>query len=189
MRVDAIVSARLELVSLSPGRIEGLLGAGQATARAGEERGERELVFPPGWAEQEEWLLRYRLDQMRHDPATQPWLLRVIVMRDASSRVVGHIGFHGPPNESGAVEIGYTVFPEHRRRGIAIEAVRAMFDWALEERGDLRFVASVSPSNAPSLALVRKLGFVVVGRQWDDRDGEELVLEIDPRRTGLRSGS
>ena len=38
-------------------------------------------------------------------------------------------------------------------------------------------VASVSPRNAASLALVRSLGFRQVGEQIDEVDGLELVFE------------
>jgi RimJ/RimL family protein N-acetyltransferase len=36
----------------------------------------------------------------------------------------------------------------------------------------------VAPSNPPSLAVVRKVGFVQTGVQMDEIDGEELVFEI-----------
>jgi RimJ/RimL family protein N-acetyltransferase len=96
--------------------------------------------------------------------------------------MVGHAGFHGPPGINGldapdAVEVGYTVFPEHRGRGYAQEAVRALMDWAGTEHGMRRFIASVAPDNEPSLAIVRKLGFSQTGEQWDDEDGLELVFE------------
>ena len=48
-----------------------------------------------------------------------------------------------------------------------------------EERGVKRFVASVAPSNEPSLAIVRKLGFVQTGERMDDEDGLELVFELE----------
>jgi RimJ/RimL family protein N-acetyltransferase len=38
-------------------------------------------------------------------------------------------------------------------------------------------IASVSPENAPSLAVIRKLGFEQTGEQWDEEDGLELVFE------------
>jgi [ribosomal protein S5]-alanine N-acetyltransferase len=45
-------------------------------------------------------------------------------------------------------------------------------------------VASVSPRNPASLALVRSLGFRQVGKQIDEVDGLELVFEralpLDP---------
>lgn len=31
----------------------------------------------------------------------------------------------------------------------------------------------------PSLVLISKLGFVQTGVQWDERDGEELVFEVE----------
>jgi RimJ/RimL family protein N-acetyltransferase len=99
--------------------------------------------------------------------------------------MAGHIGFHGPPGvnarrEPDAVELGYTVFPEHRRNGFATEAVRGLLEYA-HAHGIHRFVASVGPENEPSLRLVHGLGFVEVGRHWDEEDGDELELELhDP---------
>jgi RimJ/RimL family protein N-acetyltransferase len=78
---------------------------------------------------------------------------------------------------TGRLEVGYRIFPEHRRRGYATEAVRALLDWARAQGID-RFIASVGPKNAPSLALVRQLGFREVGCHWDDEDGEELEFEL-----------
>jgi len=99
-------------------------------------------------------------------------------------RVVGHAGFHGPPGvnalgEAGAVELGYTVFPDFRRRGYASEAVAALMRWARRERHVHVFVASVAPDNEPSLAIVRKLGFEHIGEHWDDEDGRELEFRLE----------
>jgi RimJ/RimL family protein N-acetyltransferase len=147
-------------------------------------RGEAETVLGakvpdhfPGHAER---LLRIRLEDMRVDPSTAPWLLRAMVLREPGRPMVGHVGFHGKPDARGAVEIGYTVFPEYRRRGFAIESVRAMFRWASVEHRIARFRASVSPGNEPSLRLLAKLGFRQTGTQWDEEDGEELVFELAP---------
>src|SRR5680860_938838 len=52
------------------------------------------------------WLRQYRLDQIRADPAAAPWLVRAVYGQPADA-VVGHAGFHGPPNPDGMVEIGY----------------------------------------------------------------------------------
>ena len=92
--------------------------------------------------------------------------------------MVGQIGFHEPPDRAGVVEVGYMVFPEHRRRGYAEEALRTMIDWAAGRPGVTAVRASVSPHNEPSLNLVAKLGFVQTGSQIDDIDGLELVFEL-----------
>ncbi len=125
--------------------------------------------------------LQYRLAQLRADPSIQPWLGRAIVLTDPSGarHVIGSIGFHGPPDPERRLEVGYSVDPTYRRRGYAIEAVRALLDWALRSHGIRRFIASVSPDNAPSLGLIGQLGFRRVGEQIDEIDGLEYIFEAD----------
>ncbi len=103
---------------------------------------------------------------------------RLMVPLAGEPRVIGNIGFHGPP-ANGVAEIGYTVFAPYRRQGYATEAARALFDWAAGSEGVTRVRASVAPTNAASLAVVRKLGLHQVGTRTDERDGEELVFEAD----------
>jgi ribosomal-protein-alanine N-acetyltransferase len=142
-----------------------------------------EAAVPEGWPHPaEERFFRRRLEQMQRDPEAQQWLARALVLRDPEPIMVGHAGFHGEPGVSGtekprALELGYTVYPPYRGRGYATEAALALMDWARRERGIHDFVASVAPDNLASLAIVRKLGFVQTGEQWDDEDGLELVWE------------
>ncbi len=171
--VDPIRSERLDLVSLSPEFLAAIVEGDRQ--RAGTLIG---LDLPGGWLQDDERFVRLRLEQMRKDPSARQWLIRAMVLRAPRRRIVGHIGFHGSPDARGAVEVGYTVEPDHRRQGYALEAVEALFEWAWCEHGISHFVASVSPRNDGSLALVRKLGFRQTGSQWDEEDGEELVFEL-----------
>ena len=171
-----IRSERLELVWLTADAMDALLGG---------RHDELPYAVPPEWPDAHDArFLRLRLRQLRADPSRADWGVAAMVLRDGRE-LIGHIGFHGPPGANArrvvdAVEVGYTVFPEHRRRGYATEAVQAMLGYA-RERGVHRFLASVAPENEPSLRLVRRLGFVEVGRHWDEEDGEELELELhDP---------
>lgn len=123
--------------------------------------------------------LRDRLREMVQDVARSEWLApRMMVVREGR-RLAGHLGFHGPPGEDGRVEVGYGVLPEYRRQGYAVEACRGLFAWAARERGVTRFRAAVSPANAASLAVVRRLGFRQTGVQIDPEDGEEQVFEME----------
>jgi RimJ/RimL family protein N-acetyltransferase len=170
---ETIATERLDLVWLSPELIEALLD---------DRRDALDFAVPEDWPDpHDRRFLAFRLRQTSDDPGRAPWLVRAIVLRD-EDRMIGHIGFHGPPGvnarrEPRAVEVGYTIFPEHRRQGYATEAVRGLLGWARSQGID-HFVASVGPKNEPSLALVRRLGFVEVGRHWDDEDGEELEFEL-----------
>jgi RimJ/RimL family protein N-acetyltransferase len=121
---------------------------------------------------------RRRSAQMEADPSIHEWLARAMVLDpDGRRHAIGTIGFHGPPDDRGRVEVGYRIEPAYRRRGYTREAVQAMFDWAFHEHGIRRFVASVLPTNQASLALIRGFGFTKVGEQMDEVDGLEYVFE------------
>jgi ribosomal-protein-alanine N-acetyltransferase len=126
----------------------------------------------------EKWLWEIRRDQLRDAPEAAPWLVRAAVLVDDGS-VVGHAGFHGPPDGDGAVEVAYTVVPGRRGEGLSHRLLRALVDEAAASP-DVRVVrASISPDNLPSLAVARRAGLEHVGEQWDEEDGRELVFELD----------
>jgi [ribosomal protein S5]-alanine N-acetyltransferase len=177
--MDRITSERLELVSMSPNFIDNLLAE-----RRGEAEAAGNFKLPEGWPDPHDaGFLSLRLRQMRERPETQEWFAYAVVLPDSHRPMIGHAGFHGPPGVNArkapdAVEVGYTIFEPYRRNGYASEAVRALLGWAAAEHGIHRYIASVSPDNEPSLAIVRRLGFVKVGRHWDEEDGEELEFEL-----------
>jgi [ribosomal protein S5]-alanine N-acetyltransferase len=133
--------------------------------------------IPADWPQGMESVLRFRIAIAQQRPESLPLLLRAMVLRAEPDLVVGRIGFHGPTDEAGMLEIGYEVFPEYRRRGYALEAVLAMFRWAQCDPAVRRFRATVSPDNLASRNLVAQIGFIEVGTQWDDEDGEETIFE------------
>lgn len=172
MTVPAIGTPRLVLLSLDAADLQRVL--------AGDEVGTGErlgCVLPGDLGLAAEGLLRIRLHDLRTVPEAQPWLLRIIALRGTPKRMVGFVGFHGPPDGAGRVEVGYEVLPEHRRRGYALEATRGILEWA-RGQGATRFVASVRPDNAASQGLIAKLGFRPAGSQWNAIDGTELVFEL-----------
>ncbi|WP_239160789.1 GNAT family N-acetyltransferase [Virgisporangium ochraceum] len=125
-------------------------------------------------------LWRMRSAQCERDPASAAWVTGIIW--DAHRGLaVGAAGYHGPPDASGMVEIGYRVDPAHRRRGYARAALEALLDRAAREPGVRRVRVSIGPDNAASLALALPYGFVRVGERWDDEDGPETVYERPAR--------
>lgn len=137
-----------------------------------------------GFPEAERGIAGIRLRDLAADPAYLPWSLRVLLLKP-DLRLAGHFNFHSRPDPDylrdiapGAVELGYTVLPEFRRRGLAEEAVRAMMDWAARRHGVHRFVVSVSPANLASVTMARKLGFARVGGHVDAEDGYEDILAL-----------
>lgn len=171
-----IRSERLELPLLSLEQLDRLaLGDGESVAA------DLGTTLPAAWLDEVRWLAGLRAQQLRQQPADAPWLLRPIVRRaaDGSLHAIGYLNFHAGPDEDGMVEVGYTLLPDARGHGYAIEAVRAAFDWASRVHGIRRFRAAAAPDNERSLNLIAKLGFRQTGDQWDDEDGLELVFELD----------
>ena len=97
-------------------------------------------------------------------------------------QVVGHVGFHGPPDEAGMVEVAYSVDPLFALvRGHARRLLAAALAWAAEVPAVRTVRASISPDNVASLATIAPFGFTHVGDQWDDEDGLELLYERPAR--------
>lgn len=149
--------------------------------RREEAQAELGAELPDDWpSEGEERFLGLRLRQMREDERFQTWCPHAIVL---GGQMIGHAGYHGPPgvnanDDPEAVEFGYRIFEPYRGRGYATEAARRLIELAEARAGIRRFVLSVAPDNDPSLAIVRKLGFVQTGQREDKEDGPELVFEL-----------
>jgi [ribosomal protein S5]-alanine N-acetyltransferase len=172
-------STRLELVPMTIAMLDAF-SRGRLDA-ATEELG---AEVEPGCLEEDDVaFFRRRLRELAENPDLEPWTVRAIVLREPVRKMIGHIGFHGPPGVNGpgtpdAVEIGYTVFPAARGLGYATEAASALIDWASRSHGIRHFIASVAPGNGPSEAIVAKLGFTHTGEQWDEEDGLEYIYEV-----------
>jgi RimJ/RimL family protein N-acetyltransferase len=133
---------------------------------------------------EERAIAKLRLQDVGKDPAYLPWSLRAILLKPQLT-LVGHFNFHTRPDPPylrdlapGGVELGYSIFPAYRRRGFAAEAALGMMGWA-NRRGVTRFVVSISPENAASVAMARKLGFGKIGSHVDEEDGYEDILARD----------
>ena len=173
---DTIRSERLDLPLLSLDQLDRLAAGDGASVGA-----DLHAILPIPWLDEVRWLAGMRAQQLRLRPDDAPWLLRAILLRnpDGGLSAIGYLNFHSGPDERGMVEVGYTLLPEARGHGYAIEAVRAAFDWATAVHDIHRFRASVAPDNERSLNLIGKLGFTQTGEQWDEIDGLELVFEME----------
>jgi [ribosomal protein S5]-alanine N-acetyltransferase len=130
----------------------------------------------PSFFLEEKWLWQIRLEQLHRSPEVAPWLVRAVVLHPQGT-VVGHAGFHGPPDHAGMVEIGFTIAPEHRGNGYAHAVLHALVEEATSHPAVKVVRATIRPDNVASLAVVRRGHFAHVGEQWDEVDGLELVFE------------
>jgi RimJ/RimL family protein N-acetyltransferase len=97
----------------------------------------------------------------------------------SSGECVGQIGInHGPlfPEK----EMGWLLYPGYEGHGYAVEAARALRDWAFADGGLTTLVSYCDPANARSIAVAERLGAVrdpLAPRQ----DPEDVVFRHSPR--------
>jgi RimJ/RimL family protein N-acetyltransferase len=126
---------------------------------------------------------RRRLEQVERSPADADWVTGVI-WDERQGVAVGRAGYHGPPDPSGMVEIGYAVDPAYRRRGYARAALEALLRRAALEPSVTTVRVTISPDNVASYRLAKRYGFTEVGEQIDDEDGLEIIYEVAASRFG-----
>jgi [ribosomal protein S5]-alanine N-acetyltransferase len=86
------------------------------------------------------------------------WGMFQIILRE-TGEVIGDIGFHGPPDESGTVEIGYGIVEQYRGRGLAGESAVAICALAWSRPEVSRIIAQTDEDNAASAGVLRHAGF------------------------------
>jgi len=104
----------------------------------------------------------------------------VLVERSGRRRAVGSVGFHGPPDERGRIEIGCMIDPAHRGHGYAGEAMTAMFEWAASRLGITRFLVSVSSTATPGPRLLAELELLGRGQSRDQISELDALLDSFP---------
>jgi [ribosomal protein S5]-alanine N-acetyltransferase len=152
-----IRAERLDLVPATPALVRADLAGREALAEAlGAE-------VPESWPPElfDEPALRYTLEKLEAGPEQAGWWLYYVVLREGPV-LVGVAGYKGPP-AAGAVEIGYSVVPERRRRGYAAEASAALVARAFERADVERVIAETLPELVPSIGVLERLGFRFVG--------------------------
>ena len=85
------------------------------------------------------------------------WSQYAIRIRD-TGELAGDLGIQVLASDPRQAEIGFTVAPAHQRRGYGTEAVAGMLGYLLGPARKHRVIASVDPRNAPSLALLKRVG-------------------------------
>jgi len=149
-----IATARLELV---PATFEHCSAEITDPALLGEMLG---AIVPDGWPPplNDEHSQRYFLEALRDRPSAVGWCMWYFVLRDGPRTAIGNGGFKGEPS-GGTVEIGYSVMPDHHRRGYASEAVDALVRWAFGDARVRRVIAETLPELVASIGVLRKTGF------------------------------
>lgn len=130
----------------------------------------RHLITNPG-------PLPYRIPRVKTNPEFVEICL-VLAIEKNTGDIIGSAGFHDFPNEKGMIELGFEIVPEKQNQGFGTELLHGMWKMICQrpEVQILRY--TVSPENTPSVHIINKLNFTLVGEQIDPEDGVELIYEM-----------
>lgn len=120
--------------------------------------------------------LSIQLERLQARPSEGGWFVRAVV-RAEDAAVIGHCGFHGPPEVVGRAEIGYNILPPYRGNSFATEAAKGLVAWANQQGSKVVFAVALA-TNYASIRVLEKSGFHQTGARIHEVDGEEYVFEI-----------
>ncbi len=100
-----------------------------------------------------------------------------LVVRRADGQIVGDLGTHGPPDSEGRVEIGYSLAPSSRGKGIGTAAVGALVRRIAAVPAIREITAVTGAQNAASRRLLEHQGFRITD-QLADTDEVRYTLSL-----------
>lgn len=176
-----IATERLELVPATVALARAALDTSAALAA------HLDVVVPDTWPPEflDPPALEFTLDRLAEGARQAGWWLHFVVLtRGARGRtLIGSAGYKGPPSPDGTVEVGYGIVRDHQRQGYASETVRALLEHAFAVPAVHRVIAETLPELTPSIGVLRKCGFRLVG------DGSEPgVIRFEITRAEFATG-
>jgi [ribosomal protein S5]-alanine N-acetyltransferase len=89
--------------------------------------------------------------------------------------VVGNVGFVGPPDEAGLVELGCFIEPLHRRQDHARAALKILLEVARNHPNVKTVRVMARQDSLPARALIGQPGFQ---QAWEQRSAEDGGVQI-----------
>jgi RimJ/RimL family protein N-acetyltransferase len=146
--------AHFEAILQDPSRLERLLG----------------ISIADGWIEFPE-AMSYGYEYLKTHADARGWWTYLFIHK-ADKALIGTGGFKGPANNAGMVEIGYSISPQYRNRGMATEAARGLAGYALSHPHIKMVEAQTLAQVNPSTRVLEKIGMTKTGTIHDPEDGE-----------------
>ena len=147
LRLRAITRDMMQAESVGDGSLEEILGA-RLTSE-----------WPPvHWEPHVHELIAAQLSEQ---PATAGWHRYLLLRDEGVETLIGCTG--GFPKSGGDVEIGYSTLPRYQRRGFATEAVGALVQFLLTQKGVCSVSAQTYPGVVESVKVMQRCGLQFAG--------------------------
>jgi RimJ/RimL family protein N-acetyltransferase len=122
-----------------------------------------------------------RIFRSRQINASGTGLIMAITPRDKPGQQIGWIALFAGINTdtTGDVELGYMLHPQHRGKGLVVEAAQSMLDTAFGYTLALQVQASVRVINPASRRVLEKCGFRHSGTALHDQPARGGMIHCD----------
>ena len=163
-----LTTERLELIAATPEMVRAEIADRPRFARLLRARVPEK--WPPPLNDEES--MRFALRYLESHPGVAGWMQWYFILRadGADGRVaIGNGGFRGKPGPDGTVEVGYSVLEKYQKTGYGTEAVGALLSWAFAHPEVTRVTAETYPDLTPSIRVLKKSGYVKIGKGSEER--------------------
>ncbi|WP_088838907.1 MULTISPECIES: GNAT family N-acetyltransferase [unclassified Listeria] len=127
-------------------------------------KGISELEKVTGYDVSEEWpgidfffYLPYVLENVKNKPEMTKWTKLVVLKEEGI--VIGEIGGQGNPDETGEIELGYSIVESYQGHGYMKEALAEMVLWLVAQKKITRIFARSFEHNLASIHVLQGTGF------------------------------
>ncbi len=134
------------------------------------------ISVPKSWPVSPEALPVFR-EMIFFDNTIVGWL-NYLVIHKQDKVLIGDCGFLGKPNNSKAVEIGYSIIPEYRGNGYAKEMVETLIKQAFTSKKVKRIIARTLVENIPSNKILKKNCFKIIQDNIETNEGFKRLWEL-----------
>jgi [ribosomal protein S5]-alanine N-acetyltransferase len=119
-------------------------------------------IWPPPLNDENS--LRWTFEKLQANPeAVGFFAWYVVLLQDGKRRLVGIAGLTGPPDQSGTIEVGYSVVEKFQKQGIGTEATRALIQWVFEHPAVQMVTAQTLLELEPSIKVMERCGMIFLG--------------------------
>lgn len=109
----------------------------------------------------------------------------LIVLKE-ENKIIGEIGGQGKPDETGEIELGYSIVPSYQNQGYVTEALCELLIWLKKQPEIKRIFARSFENNPHSIQVLRKSGFVYQEDQDKMESRGTILLWEYPMEDGVQ---
>lgn len=119
---------------------------------------------------------------MKKDDRMIKWT-RLVILKE-ENKIIGEIGGQGNPDETGEIEIGYSIVPDYQNKGYMSEALIGMIAWLEEQPAIHRIFARSYEQNMASIQVLKHNHFVhIKEKDTEEKQGRVMMWEYPIKRT------